>query len=216
MENAFCMDLRISTPMLLFNSCSRRSLIGAFLALWCVGLTMGAQALWKYSSTPGETGSVPERWPADAPFQPTSGRATMVMLAHPHCPCTRASLVELTQLAARGGAEPWVLFVRPQGAEEGWERAGAWKSATDIPGAHVLVDVDGDAARAFGARTSGHVLFYDAAGVLQFSGGITASRGQQGPSSGSEAILAVLRGEGSKPHEAPTYGCPLINESATQ
>lgn len=202
--------------MPLFPVHHRRAFLGAFLALWCVGLTVGAHALWRYSATPGETGPSPERWPAEAPFQPTPGRAAMVMLAHPHCPCTRASLAELTQLATRGGAEAWVLFVRPEGAKPGWEHTGAWGVAAEIPGAHVLVDANGEASRAFGARTSGHVLFYDVSGALRFSGGITASRGQQGPSLGSESILAVLRGEGSGANRALTYGCPLLNESPSK
>ena len=198
--------------MPVFSIRYRPVFLGAFLALWCVALTVGAHALWRYSATPGEAGPAPERWPADAPFQPRPGRATLVMLAHPHCPCTRASLVELTQLAARGGADAWVLFVRPEGAEAGWEHSSSWGTAAEIPGAHVLVDANGETARAFGARTSGYVLFYDATGVLRFSGGITASRGQQGPSFGSEAILAVLRGEGAGPSRALTYGCPLLDE----
>jgi len=200
-------------PMLIpvFLTCYRRTFLGAFLALWCVGLAMGAQALWNYSSTPGTAGAAPERWPANAPFQPRPGRATLVMLAHPHCPCTRASLAELAQIMTHGEADAWVLFIRPEGAEPGWEHSNSWEAAAEIPGAHILVDADGTVAKAFGAETSGHVLFYDAAGILRFSGGVTASRGERGPSAGGEAILTALRGgSGSAPSHALTYGCPLL------
>jgi hypothetical protein len=135
------------------------------------------------------------------------------MLAHPRCPCTRSSLAELARLTARGDADVWVLFLRPEGATAGWEKTGLWDTAAAIPGVQVLADADGTAARAFGAETSGHVLFYDATGALRFSGGITAARGHEGPSAGGDSILAALRGNAPAQDHTPTFGCPLIEES---
>ncbi len=192
-----------------------RTLLGAFLALWCVGLAAGAQALWHYSVTPGTTGRAPAHWPASIPFQPRPGRATLVMLAHPHCPCTRASLAELAELMARGDADACVLFLRPEGAAPGWENTASWDTAAAIPGVRVLADVDGTAARAFGAETSGHVLFYDATGALRFSGGITATRGHQGPSAGGDAILAAMHGAEPDAKRTLTFGCPLITSETS-
>ena len=45
-----------------------------------------------------------------------------------------------------------------------------------------------------GATTSGHVLLYDAGGVLRFAGGITDGRGHEGDNAGLDAALALLRG----------------------
>lgn len=193
-----------------------RTLLGAVLALWCAGLAAGAAALWRYSTTPGSTGSAAERWPADVLFHPRPDRATLVMLAHPHCPCTRASLGELAHLIARGDADAWVLFLRPEGAQPGWENTDLWETAAAIPGVQPVADADGLAAKAFGAETSGHVLFYDAFGTLRFSGGITAARGHQGPSAGSEAILAAMRGGELSRDRALTFGCPLHSQESPQ
>lgn len=209
MEMAICRFPYFYFRISVSSSRSHRTLLGAFLVLWCAGLALGAQALWRYSSTPGSAGPAPEHWPAEAPFQPRPGRATLVMVAHPQCPCTRASLAELARLMARIDADAWVLFLRPEGVEPGWERTGSWAAAAAIPGVRVLADVDGAAARAFGAETSGHVVFYDATGALRFSGGITAARGHEGPSAGGDAILAAMHGEEPGPGCALTFGCPL-------
>lgn len=194
----------------------RRAVLGGVLILWCAGLVAGALALWRYSSTPGTTGIAPARWPENTLVQPQPGRATLVMLAHPHCPCTRASLSELARLQARVDADTWILFLRPTEAKPDWEKTDLWETAAAIPGARPIADKDGTAARTFGAETSGHVLLYDANGALRFSGGITASRGHEGLSAGGEAILATLHGGNSGLDRTFTFGCPLQSEKSPQ
>jgi hypothetical protein len=194
----------------------RNTVLGGILVLWCAGLAAGTIALWRYSATPGSTGAVPERWPANSLVQPRDGRATLVMLAHPRCPCTRASLAELAQLRAQGDVDAWVLFLRPEGGQSGWENTDLWRTAASIPGVRVVADADGVAARMFGAETSGHVLFYDAAGALRFSGGITAARGHVGPSAGGDAISAMLHGSEPPRDRALTFGCLLHSEESPQ
>ena len=51
-------------------------------------------------------------------------RPTLVMLAHPRCTCTRASLAELAELMARVTQRPkaYVVFIKPGGVAEQWER----------------------------------------------------------------------------------------------
>ncbi len=196
---------------------TQRLLLGTILVLWCTGLACGAQALWRYSTTPGSDQSAPLHWPAEAPFSPRPGRATLVMFAHPKCPCTRASLAEFSRLMARGDVDGLVFFARPEGAETGWEHTGLWKTAEEIPGTRVLADIDESAARIFGAETSGHVLFYDASGTLRYSGGITASRGHEGPNAGSDAISTAMGSDHpSHPSQCLTFGCPLLSPDAQQ
>src|SRR3954470_3190570 len=124
-----------------------RTLLCLSLGVWGAGVALGAQVLWRYSATPGRSGQAPERWPATVPVQFHHGRPPLVMLAHPRCPCTRASLAELARLTARGDADVWVLFLRPEGAQAGWEKTSLWDTAAAIPGVHVLADMDGAAAR---------------------------------------------------------------------
>jgi hypothetical protein len=198
------------------NLSYRKLLFGAFLGAWIVGLVTGAHALWRYSSTPGVTGVAPKHWPAEAPMQLQPGRETLVMLAHPHCPCTRASLAELERITARGDVDTWVLFLRPENAQAGWEKTALWESAAAIPRVKPVADLDGNGARAFGAETSGHVLFYDANGMLRFSGGITAARGHEGLSAGGEEIIALMRGSATGQGTSLTFGCPLHSSEVAQ
>jgi len=193
---------------------SSRVWLRTFLVLWLVGLAAWAQALWRYSATPGTASVAPKQWPAAAPMPHPPGRATLVMLAHPHCPCTRASLAELGKLLEREDVEAWVLFLRPAGAQPGWEKTDLWKTAAAMKNVHVLADADGAAARAFGAETSGHVLFYDAEGSLRFSGGITQARGHEGPSAGGEAIHSMLHGTAPRQEQAMIFGCPLESQES--
>src|SRR5688500_5834336 len=108
------------------------------VALWALGVVASMVALWKYKMKPGasaETAS-PATWPADVPLARVPGRATLVMLAHPKCPCTKASMTELAVLMARIGrsTDAHVLFVLPTGAEDGFEKGETWAQAAAIPG----------------------------------------------------------------------------------
>jgi hypothetical protein len=101
------------------------------------------------------------------------------MVVHPHCPCTRASLAELSSIlnAQPRRASAYVLFVRPPGVGPGWERTDLWRQAAAIRGVRPIHDDWGGEAARFGAATSGQTMLYDREGVLRFSGGITAARG---------------------------------------
>jgi len=190
--------------------------LNTLLVVWLAGLVLGGRALWVYSVTPGKADLTPAQWPEQAPIVRKPGQATLVLLAHPHCPCTRASLAELAKLVEHNEADTWILFLRPEGAQPGWEKTSLWETAAAIPGVHVLADTDGTAAHVFGAETSGHVLLYDPAGRLQFSGGITAARGHEGPSAGGASVLAALHGAAIPQHQAQIFGCPLQCQETTQ
>lgn len=179
-------------------------LVGAAAAVWLAGVAAGFAVWDRYDATPGTQ--------AAAAGEPGAAPWTLTLYAHPHCPCTRASLGELAELARDlpPGVRVRVVFVRPAGAEPGWERAASWDAAAAIPGVAVTCDADGDAARA-GAATSGHVVLTDAAGRVAFRGGLTRGRGRVGESAARRTILGVVAGERAS-GEAPVYGCPLANE----
>lgn len=102
-----------------------------------------------------------------------------------------------------------VLFVRPRKLSEDWEKTDLWRSAGRIPGVTVLSDGDGVEAARFGAQASGQTLLYNVGGELQFSGGITGSRGHAGDNLGESSIVSlVTRGESSTNHTS-VYGCSL-------
>ena len=178
---------------------------------WLAVLALGVRGLLNYESAPGTIAEVPKTWPASqVPL--ARDRMTLVMLAHPHCPCTRASVSELAEVMARiqDKADAYVLFSTPADASSGgWEDTGLRRSAAAIPGVTVLSDADGAEARRFGAETSGHTLLFAADGRLLFSGGITQSRGHAGDNAGASAIAALVNNEIPARAETFVFGCSL-------
>lgn len=200
--------------------------------LWLALVGAGSAVLLDYGLTPGVAGRAPARWPRGSALSlkrheatlvtneaaPVMNEATLVMVVHPHCSCSRASLSELLALmtTAAGKVEAYVLFVRPPGVPRGWERTDLWRQAAAIPSVTVISDDAGREAARFGAATSGQTMLYDRDGALEFSGGITAARGQYGNSAGSIAIVALLDGARQRaPGHTPVYGCPLLGRGAS-
>jgi hypothetical protein len=177
-----------------------------------VGVGLGA--LLRYSNTPGRLAAPPHSWPRAAKIHPDPRRATLLVFAHPQCPCTRATLGELAEILARseGSVDAYVYFYAPESQGAGWARSELWRDAAAIPGVHPIEDADGREIRKFGASTSGQVLLYDTSGRLQFNGGITASRGQAGDNDGRDAVAALLQSGNAARHTASVFGCSLLGE----
>lgn len=172
-----------------------------------------------YEHTAGATGSTPQLWPPETEITLDHSQATLLMFAHPKCPCTRASLEELNRLLTRcqGKVTPHLLFFAPKDATTDWAQTGLWQSARAIPGLHVEADSEGRQAARFGAETSGDVVLYSPHGELLFHGGITAARGHAGDNTGETAIVALLDAGQPQTQRSPVFGCALLNpERATQ
>lgn len=193
----------------------RRLILTAAGALWLLIVGAGVGLLWKYESTPGVAAATPARWPSGSSIKPDADRATLVMLAHPHCPCTRASIGELARLMtqARGRVTAYVLFVRPSNFSDSWVQSELWASAEAIPGVTPVLDDEGVEANRFHAATSGQTVLYDAAGHLLFSGGITSARGHAGDNAGLAAIVSLLTSDEADERGTPVFGCPLFAQN---
>jgi hypothetical protein len=181
------------------------------IAAWLIGVLLGFFAIQRYATTPSEKTMAPSQWPSGGLIERERDRPTLVLFAHPHCPCTRASLAELsrlmTTLAGRLGAH--VLFTRPEGVEDDWESSGLLERARHIPGVLVDVDVGGREAASFGAHTSGEAFLYGADGGLLFHGGITASRGHEGDNVGSGRIISLVTIGSTDLAQSAVFGCEL-------
>jgi hypothetical protein len=181
-------------------------------AAWVLLIGVGLGLLWAYENAPGQGAVPPSRWPADSRIQPATDRATLLMLAHPHCPCTRASIGELARLMtqAQDRVTTYVLFLKPAGSSDDWQQTDLWQSASNIPGVNVVVDDGGAEAQRFQAVTSGQTVLYDAQGRLLFSGGITGSRGHFGDNAGRSAVVSLLHTGEAERSETFAFGCPLV------
>jgi hypothetical protein len=181
--------------------------------LWGAAVAIGMVGLDRYQMTPAtQRRDGPHSWPSgldDIVRRP--GQFTLVMALHPRCPCSRASLDELSQLMARAGArlDAHILFVKPRSAPADWCDGKLWDQAKEISGASVLVDNDARGAAILGATTSGQVIVYDPYGTVCFNGGITDGRGHEGDNTGLSAILTLIHGGKAAPSTAPVFGCSL-------
>ena len=60
--------------------------MGALLAWSLAAALLGAA--WTRGSSAGAHGEAPARWPTDATIALATDRPTVVLFAHPRCPCT--------------------------------------------------------------------------------------------------------------------------------
>lgn len=179
--------------------------------IWFGSVSYGLAMLYQYENEPSIEGKVPDQWPALLPFQPSGHFYHLVMTAHPHCPCTRASVSELARIMAQtqGKLKAYVLFQKPEGFPESWVKTDLWKNTEKIPGVKVMVDAQGKQARVLGATTSGQTFLYDEHGKLMFHGGITGSRGHEGDNAGHSTVVALVHGQKSDIDDTPFFGCLL-------
>ena len=191
----------------------RRIALVLAVCLWIGIVCLGMGWLWRYNQVAGAPGTPAEHWPEQTSIQRDSNRFTLLVLAHPKCPCTRATVEELSKLMTntRGGVNVYVLFAIPNGAAPDWFETDLWKSAAMIPGVKTIVDRDGSEAARFNSHTSGQVILYDSNGQLRFRGGITQSRGHVGDNAGRSAIEEIINSGQSDIDHTAVFGCPLIN-----
>jgi hypothetical protein len=166
-----------------------------------------------YQLTPGECGAGSPIWPEKSPIHPRADRWTLVLFAHPQCPCTRASLSELARITARfpERMNSHVVFLKPEDSISEWEHTDLWNQAARIPGVQIWTDEAGRLADAFGAKCSGETLLYDTHCRLRFHGGITGSRGHEGSNAGQAAVISLVANRTVEVRDTSVFGCPLFS-----
>ncbi len=184
------------------------------MAVWAVSVVAGFKMLLDYETKPGPDLLSPMIWPADG-LVPLSSKATnLVLIAHPRCPCTRASIAELEKVMTKcaGQVKATVLFLQPSSEPDDWSKTALWRRASAIPEVEVMTDRDGKLAARFGASTSGQVLLFSANGQLLFSGGITDGRGHEGDNAGADAVVTAAHGRPPAIMRTPVFGCSILDE----
>lgn len=185
---------------------------------WAALVGTGIVFLYHYEATSGKRGAIVSEWPAGSAVVPGDKAYQLVMVAHPHCPCTRASFGELERLMARvsKNLDVHMLFSKPRQYPEKWIHSGLFSKASTTRGVRVVIDEDGMEAKLFGGTTSGQVFLFNRAGELLFSGGITASRGHSGDNLGRSTIIDIVQNGKDGLHQTPFFGCALQDEIAQQ
>lgn len=180
--------------------------------LWLFTAVGGVFYLTRYENTPAaEKVSYPLIFPPVSRIERDPAHLTLIFFAHPKCPCTRASIRELSRLmtSVNGNLQAYVIFSKPADESEEWTATDLRTNAEAIPNVRVLIDEDERETQIFNAQTSGLTLLYDRDGSLRFDGGITASRGHEGDNAGSRAIFEIITENVVKTTETAVFGCPL-------
>jgi hypothetical protein len=205
--------LRTPIRVSAFTISKTRSWLWIATAVWLFAASAGLAVLWQYDNAPGEGATAPRVWPAGTALVRSSEQPTLILLAHPQCSCTRASLAELAEALARATVRPrtYVVFLKPEGFSDDWAVSDLWRIAAALPDVTVVRDDAGTEARRFGVSTSGQTLLYDTTGTLRFAGGITGSRAHQGDNDGRRSIVELLNRNTPPRSETNVFGCSLFS-----
>jgi hypothetical protein len=183
-------------------------------AIWLAAVVTCMAFMSQYASKPGSAGGSLGQWPVESRIVLDAQHPTLLMFAHPRCPCTRASIRELEQVLSdcQGKVNAQVWFIKPAGTASDWTNTDLWRSAAAIPGVAVHVDENGAETHRFQGETSGQTVLYAPSGQLLFQGGITIARGHEGDNRGVDTIESLLLHKGSPPIGAntPVFGCALF------
>jgi len=179
--------------------------------LWAGLVAIGLARVLAHQFTPGLEAKYSGEWTRDLPLRREADRPTLVVLVHPKCPCTRASLSELDRIVARCGRKltAYAVYLKPKGSGVDWDYT------SDSPGVRAVPDEGGTIARMLGASTSGQALLFDRSGRLVFSGGITHSRGHEGDNPGRDAIVSLVLTGHAALARTPVFGCSLLDSRGT-
>lgn len=183
--------------------------------MWALTFILGCYYLLTYEHTPGASALSAKKWPVSSVLNRSSQKYTLVLHIHPQCPCSQATITELTKIIERIGTKSdiFALVYLPRGYQDEWAKQDLWNELSKVPQIHILIDRVGAEARKFGAQTSGQVFVYKPDGRLGFSGGITGSRGHEGDNRGEDAVISLISTGVVLADETPVFGCHLFKDS---
>lgn len=183
------------------------------LIIWLGLIVFGYRILLNYEfrTNPTDNESI-KKFPKASKLKLDPHQETLLMFAHPHCPCSKASLEELNKLLAgspHNKLKVIIVFVKPKKFDETWVKADLWQRAITMPNVSTYIDEENHEAKLFKANTSGEIFLFRPNGGLVFHGGITASRGHEGDSKGRSSITKYLKTKKISVKESPAFGCVL-------
>lgn len=179
--------------------------------LWSGSALAGYLYIFRYESKPATLASAARHWPEGSGLNHMAGAFELVMVVHPRCPCTRASVAELNKLLLRfqGKLRAHALVLKPFETSEAWGQTEISARLAQMPYLETVKDYRGATAERFGALISGETLLYGPTGTLLFDGGLTAFRGHEGPSLGQTLLSSMVAGSETGFHQTKVFGCSI-------
>ncbi len=198
-----------------FSPSTRRwFLTTAATLLWLLAVAGGWWWMTRYEFRSGETGT-PGNFPEGIVRKLSPDRDTLFVSLHPECSCSVATLGEVERISRECADRLQIVavFASYDTLPGKVEESRLWKKAAAIPRLTAIVDGDGSLREGLGALTSGDCVLADPQGRVLYHGGITGSRGQNGPSPGGDAVIAFTKGIAGIA-SAPVFGCALKGKGA--
>jgi peroxiredoxin len=121
---------------------------------------------------------------ADSAGKPVSladfkGKTVVLEWVNPGCPYVRkhydSANMQATQKTATGSGVVWLSINSTHNSASDYKKPAdmaAWMKAQNAAASATLMDSDGKAGKAYGARTTPHMYIVDAKGTLVYAGGI--------------------------------------------
>lgn len=197
----------------------KRTFLSLAVSIWFAAVCAGLWMMFQYESTPARATAAAAEWPANSPIAMQPGAPNLLFFVHPQCPCTRASVAELSRLIARVGPDRVhvvAVACHPANTAPDWLETDTVNTLTQFPGIQIADDLNGALARRFGAQVSGEALLYDELGRLLYQGGVTGARGHEGDNAARDALEARILRRESALMKMPTFGCSLFSEAMTK
>ena len=133
---------------------------------------------------------------------------------HSECPCTEASLDELSRLYTRlnddhsSDLNSYFIFSMPEGFHQDIKKSQLWQKASKFKNSELYIDHGAILVKQLNINTSGYLLYFDSS-VLKYCGGITQSRSHRGSNKGLNHLYKLLNQDSYKFYQFPTFGCAL-------
>src|SRR4051794_21820388 len=106
---------------------------------WLLVVLAAVYQLNTYSFRPGKPGQAPVRWPAVSSATLNPSGFNLLLFGHPSCPCTRASMAELSRLKSKLGDRLAVrIFYVPEGDDRDALSNAIRRARETLPNAEVL------------------------------------------------------------------------------
>lgn len=167
---------------------------------WALGVGGSLAVAMRYETTAGAAGS---------PQRLVSHGREVVMVVHPECPCTGASVRALRKLLESASVPVKArLRIVAYGSSRG--DIAKEKYAMALPNAEAAWISAEEAKTKYGALTSGHVVAF-LNGNPVFHGGLTSGRGVESVSESQLRLRDFLAGK-AVDAVRPVFGCALNGE----
>src|SRR4051812_19393355 len=91
--------------------------------VWLASIAAGGFSIYTYETSPGRQLEAPGDWPQSSAIARSRERPTMLVFVHPRCPCTRATIDELSRIVVENPQALYVkvLYYKPADADSAWD-----------------------------------------------------------------------------------------------